>query len=111
LENIFNLSPEIVEGLEIWALSIFPFAEIPAELIAKINITKKLLTIEEHQGQCGMHEALASMLLGRLEHAITFKPLYAKGYPSGRYGDQKWHQAENGLGGEGLVREVAEFLG
>ena len=111
LENIANLPAEITEGLEIWALSIFPFAEIPTELIAKINSTKKLLTIEEHQGQCGMHEALASMLLGQLEHPVKFKPLYAKGYPSGRYGDQKWHQAENGIGGEGLHKVVADFAG
>lgn len=110
LENIANLPAELVEGLEIWALSIFPFAEIPTELIAKINTTKKLLTIEEHQGQCGMHEALASMLLGKLENAITFQPLYAKGYPSGRYGDQKWHQAENGIGGERLLKDVADFV-
>ncbi|MBS1624983.1 MAG: transketolase [Bacteroidetes bacterium] len=111
LENITSLPAEIVDGLEIWALSIFPFAEIPAELVARINAIGKLLTIEEHQGQCGMHEALASKLLGQVAHPISFKPLYASGYPSGRYGDQKWHQAENGLGGEGLLNTVQQFLG
>ena len=110
LENIFNLPAEIVDGLEIWALSIFPVRKMPDALVAKINNTKKLLTIEEHQGQCGMHECLASLLLNKLTSPITFKPLYAKGYPSGRYGDQKWHQAENGLGGEPLVKEVSELL-
>ncbi|MBS1686158.1 MAG: transketolase [Bacteroidetes bacterium] len=111
LENITSLPAEIVDGLEIWALSIFPFAEIPAELVARINAIGKLLTIEEHQGQCGMHEALASKLLGQVAHPISFKPLYASGYPSGRYGDQKWHQAENGLGGEGLLSSVQSLLG
>ena len=99
-----------MDGLEIWALSIFPVRKMPDALVAKINNTKKLLTIEEHQGQCGMHECLASLLLNKLTSPITFKPLYAKGYPSGRYGDQKWHQAENGLGGEPLVKEVSELL-
>lgn len=110
LENITSLPAELVDGLEIWALSIFPFAELPAELVAKINSTGKLLTIEEHQGQCGMHEALASQLLGQLTRPISFKPLYASGYPSGRYGEQKWHQAENGLVGERLAASVAALL-
>lgn len=110
LENILNLPAEIVDGLEVWVLSIFPVTEMPDELIAKINSTKKLITIEEHQGQCGMHECLASLLLNKLDTAISFKPLYAKGYPSGKYGDQKWHQAENGLGGDILQTEVNSFL-
>jgi transketolase len=110
LENILNLPAEIVKGLEIWVLSIFPVTEIPDALVAKINSTKKLITIEEHQGQCGMHESLASLLLNKLNTSISFKPLYAKGYPSGRYGDQKWHQAENGIGGEPLLADVKDFL-
>ena len=110
LENIFNLPAELIDGLEIWVLSVFPVMEIPDELIAQINITKKLLTIEEHQGQCGMHECLASLLMNKLTSNIKFKPLYAKGYPSGRYGDQKWHQAENGLGGVSLLAEVGAFI-
>jgi len=110
LENVLNLPAEIVEGLEIWVLSIFPVRNIPEELVTKINSTKKLLTIEEHQGQCGMHETLASLLLNHLAAPISFKPLYANGYPSGRYGDQKWHQAENGLGGESLQKEFNAFL-
>ena len=110
LENICNLPAEIVGGLEIWVLSIFPVTEMPDALISKINSTKKLITIEEHQGQCGMHECLASLLLNKLTTQISFKPLYARGYPSGRYGDQKWHQSENGLGGESLLRVVTAFL-
>jgi transketolase len=110
LENILNLPTEIVDGLEVWALSIFPVIEMPDALTAKINSTKKLITIEEHQGQCGMHECLASLLLNKLTTQISFKPLYAKGYPSGKYGDQKWHQAENGLGGEPLLNEIKSFI-
>jgi transketolase len=111
LENILNLPAEIIDGLEVWVLSIFPVTEIPDALAAKINTIRKLITIEEHQGQCGMHECLASLLLNKLTTPITFKPLYASGYPSGRYGDQKWHQAENGLGGDSLLANVTAVLG
>lgn len=110
LENMCNLPAEIVDGLEIWVLSIFPVTNLPDKLVAKINSTRKLITIEEHQGQCGMHECLASLLLNKLETNISFKPLYARGYPSGRYGDQKWHQAENGLGGEPLLKDIEAFV-
>jgi len=110
LENICNLPAEVVDGLEIWVLSLFPVSDIPEDLTAKINSTKKLLTIEEHRGQCGMHECLSSLLLGRIQAPISFSPLYAKGYPSGRYGDQKWHQEENGLAGAPLENEVRKFF-
>jgi hypothetical protein len=42
---------------------------------------------------------------------IKILSLAANGYPSGKYGDQKFHQAENNLGGEGLISELSKFLG
>lgn len=108
LENILNL-PE-ADDLEVWLLSIFPVNEVPAELKAKINETQKVLTIEEHNGQAGMHETLASLIL---QNGLTIKkyvPLYATGYPSGKYGNQTWHQQENGLAGEPLTNAVGAFI-
>lgn len=110
LENICNQPDELIEDIAIWALSIFPVNEIPAPLIAEIASSARLLTIEEHQGQCGMNETLASLLLQQNIGPIRFEPLFAKGYISGRYGDQKWHQAENGLGGEELQHTFRRFF-
>lgn len=110
LENICNLPAELSDGLEIWALGLFPVVELPEALIASVNRCQKLLTIEEHSGQCGMHECLAALLLGKCTAPLHFMPLFATGYPSGRYGDQRWHQAENGLGGEALQNSVKELL-
>ena len=36
-------------------------------------------------------------LLAKLKRSIRFKALAAEGYPSGRYGSQRWHLTENGL--------------
>jgi hypothetical protein len=36
--------------------------------------------------------------------------LSANGYPSGKYGDQKFHQAENNLGGDGLKQQLESFI-
>ncbi|HRG90793.1 MAG TPA: hypothetical protein PLW44_17345 [Chitinophagales bacterium] len=108
-ENIINSA--LADDLEVWVLSVFPITTLPAELISSINATQKLITIEEHAGECGLRETLAYHLLNSLTSNIKILALSANGYPSGRYGDQKFHQAENNLGGEGMVKELAAFLG
>lgn len=108
-ENIINSA--LADDLEVWVLSVFPITTLPAELISSINATQKLITIEEHAGECGLRETLAYHLLNSLTSNIKILALSANGYPSGRYGDQKFHQAENNLGGEGMVKELTAFLG
>lgn len=107
-ENIIN-SP-LADDLEVWVVSVFPIIELPAELIASVNATQKLITIEEHNGECGLRETLSYHLMNRLTSNIKILSLSANGYPSGKYGDQKFHQAENNLGGEGMERQLAAFL-
>jgi transketolase len=108
VENICNQS--IAEDLEIWVLSIFPIQHLPAELIASLNTSKKLITMEEHTGECGLRETLSYHLMNHLKSPVKMLALSANGYPSGKYGDQKWHQAENKLGGESLTQAVSAFL-
>lgn len=108
LENICNSA--WAEDLEIWVLSVFPIIDLPAELIAAVNRTGKLITIEEHNGECGLRETLSYHLMNQLSSPIKMLSLAANGYPSGKYGDQKWHQAENNLGGEGLNTQLENFL-
>ncbi len=107
-ENIIN--SEQANDFEIWVLSIFPITELPGELISSVNATQKLITIEEHNGECGLRETLSYHLMNHLTSNIKILSLAANGYPSGKYGDQKFHQAENNLGGEGMIREISAFL-
>lgn len=107
-ENIINST--MVDHLEVWVLSIYPIIQLPAELIASINATQKLITIEEHNGECGLRETLSYHLMNHLTSSIKILSLSASGYPSGKYGDQKFHQAENNLVGEGLERQLKDFL-
>lgn len=107
-ENILN--SELADDLEVWVVSIFPLTEVPAELVASVNATQKLITIEEHQGECGLRETLSYHLMNHLTSGIKLLSLSANGYPSGKYGDQKFHQAENNLGGEGMIRALKQFL-
>jgi transketolase len=99
-----------LDGLEIWLVSKFPIYNIPPRLIESINDVKKVITLEEHQGQCGLHETLASLLLKQLDIPIKYHTLFATGYPSGRYGSQSWHQEENNLGGKNLENKIIEFI-
>ena len=107
-ENILN--SELGDDLEVWVVSIFPIVELPSALVSSINATQKLITIEEHYGECGLRETLSYHLINQLSSNIKILALTASGYPSGKYGDQKFHQTENNLGGEGMVRKLSSFL-
>jgi transketolase len=107
-ENILNAS--FADELEIWVVSILPIIELPVELIEAVNRTGKLITIEEHQGECGLRETLSYHLINHLNSGIKLLALSANGYPSGKYGDQKFHQAENCLCGENMEEAISEFL-
>ena len=108
LENICN--SYLAQDLEIWVVSIFPIDNIPAELIQSLNETKKLIVIEEHVGECGLRESVSYHIMNHLNTSIKILSLFAKGYPSGKYGDQKWHQRENSLDGEGMTNDINKFL-
>jgi transketolase len=108
VEHICN--SQFAEDLEIWIVSIFPFSDIPDQLIDAINATQKLITVEEHSGECGLREAFSFHIMNHLTQPIKILPLAANGYPSGKYGDQKWHLAENNLMGEGMVQQLSVFL-
>ena len=110
VENILNLDRSIVEQLDVWIVSQFPITTIPVELLEQISRLRRVITIEEHYGQCGLRETLAASLLEKLDTSIRYRNLFAQGYPSGRYGSQQWHQAENCLGGEGLTQSMVKFL-
>lgn len=110
-DNLFKLPTNLLDKLEIWLLSQFPVFEIPQELLETIERTKNLVTVEEHQGQCGLHETLASLLLKDLKTSINYHTLFASGYPSGKYGSQQWHLEENNLAGKGLENKLIDFIG
>ncbi|MEO6315836.1 MAG: hypothetical protein ABIU63_02225 [Chitinophagaceae bacterium] len=109
-DNLFKLPEPQRHQLDIWLLSKFPVTHIPEELLNNITAVKNVITLEEHQGQCGMHETLASLLLHQLNVPVQYHNLYADGYPSGQYGSQQWHLAENSLGGKNLENKIAEFI-
>jgi transketolase len=100
----------LFDELEIWSVGTFPIAEIPAELCTSIQAMGRVLTIEEHYGPGGLGEALGAMLLTQGVAPKSFTCLHAAGYPSGRYGSQRWHQEESGLSGSLLASRLEAWL-
>jgi transketolase len=110
VDNLFKLPDNLLNDLEIWLVGKFPVYDIPQELFENISNTKNVITIEEHQGQCGLHETLGSLLLKKLKSPIQYHTLFATGYPSGKYGSQQWHLEENNLAGKNLENKIIEFI-
>jgi len=101
---------ELLDELEIWSVGTFPLEDIPAELSASIREKGRVITIEEHYRSCGLGEALGHLLLTSRVIPESLTCLHATGYPSGRYGSQRWHQEENGLRGPSLVSRLEKVL-
>lgn len=109
-DNLFKLPAAILNNVEIWLVSKYPVYELPSILLDRISEIKNVIIMEEHQGQCGLHETLASLLLKQLTTPVHYHTLFASGYPSGKYGSQQWHLEENNLAGDNLLIKIKEFI-
>jgi transketolase len=111
LQKLFEMgAPELLEELEIWSVGTFPLESFPAELAASIEAKRRVITIEEHYAACGLGEALSYALMTAGIMPSVFAGISATGYPSGRYGSQRWHQDESGLAGPKLVARLEQIL-
>jgi transketolase len=110
VSNLFDLPNSILSEIEIWTLSIFPFYDLPTELVMSIKNGKGVVTMEEHSNQCSLNESLAALLLKNKIFPLNYSSLSAEGYPSGKYGDQKFHQSENSLSGDRLLFEIKQKI-
>jgi transketolase len=109
--NLYEMGDhELLDDLEIWSVGTIPINDIPAELSASIKEKQRVVIIEEHYGACGLAEALACLLLTHAVAPKHFTSLHAIGYPSGRYGSQRWHQQECGLAGPALFSRLEELV-
>lgn len=104
------LETEGMPSPSVWSLAKFPFGPLPTRLVEELETARKCLVVEEHLAAGGAGEALAAALLGTLTTPIRFQHLFARGYPSGRYGSQRWHLEESSLAGAGLAQAIRELV-
>jgi transketolase len=109
--NLYEMSDQaLLDDLEIWSVGVLPLDEIPADLIASLDEKQRVVIIEEHYRACGMAEAVSYLLLKHGVCPRSFTSLHAKGYPSGRYGSQRWHQEESELAGRALRSQLERVV-
>ncbi len=108
LLELLNAFPK--STFDVFTAGILPIDEIPDDIFARIDSCGSLIVLEEHLSAGGLAEHLSTLLLQRLRRPIRFLPLAASGYPSGRYGSQKWHREENRLAGAPLKESLERFL-
>jgi len=110
LQGLYELEPALLDEFEIWSVGQFPLEDLPPELAASIREKRGVITIEEHYRAGGFGEALSHLLLtsGVMPRALV--SLHASGYPSARYGSQRWHLEESGLAGKRLTSRLKELL-
>ena len=96
--------------LEIWSVGTFPLHDMPAKLVDSIEDKGRLVILEEHYRAGGLAEALSYLLLTAGVRCRALVSLHAAGYPTGRYGSQRWHLMESGLAGPTLVSRLEELV-
>jgi transketolase len=90
----------------LWLLTELPPEEIPDAFLDDIARSRRLLVVEEHVAQGGVASMISRALLELGRPPKQFAARTAQGYPSGRYGSQKFHRRECGLDTAAIV----EFL-
>jgi transketolase len=109
--NLYGMGDQaLLDDLEIWSVGMLPIDDIPADLVASVREERPVVTIEEHYGSCGLGEALSHLFLTHAVFPQSFTSLHAAGYPSGRYGSQRWHQEESGLAGQALLSRLEKVI-
>jgi transketolase len=111
VQGLYELDPELLDELEIWSVGTFPLEELPGELAASVRDKGKVVTLEEHYAPCGLGEALSHLFLTSGVAPASLTCLHAAGYPSGRYGSQRFHQRESGLAGAALASRLEQLIG
>lgn len=95
---LLNALPWLKESgrCDVFAVSQLPLPQLDPRLQASVTATGQLLVLEEHAARGGLGEQLSTRL------ALTGTPFklhhhHARGYPTGGYGSQAFHQQQSGL--------------
>lgn len=97
---------------EIWVVSELPLdtAPPPPAFLDSVRRVDALYVVEEHVRQGGLGQILAHDLMSRGRSPGLFRHFHAQGYPSGRYGSQTFHRAENGLDATHILAQIKQAV-
>ncbi len=92
----------LTEHVEVFNISKIPYISLTDDFIYNIQLTKKLIVIEEHISIGGIGQQIAHDILSAGIQLNYFKTLFAKGYPNALYGSQQYHLKQSGLDAENI---------
>jgi transketolase len=100
------LEVEIERRPNIWIVSELPISReaIPAEFLADLESSHRLMTVEEHIRQGSAGASLAALLMEMGVACAKFQMKCANGYAGGRYGSQGYHRISSGIDAESVIR-------
>ncbi len=90
----------------LWLVSELPLDFIPGDFLDDVRRSPHLMVVEEHVANGGVGEQLARQLLLLGVAPARFSHRCATGYPSGRYGSQRFHRRECGLDTAGILAAI-----
>jgi transketolase len=93
---------------DVWLVSRLPLEAPPPEFLESTRRSGTLIAIEEHTLHGGFGQMLAHQLIRNGQAPARFVHRYALGYPSGRYGSQRFHRRESGLDPQAVLRLIRE---
>ena len=94
---------------DVFLICEFPFS-LSKKVLNSISKNKNLLIVEEHTEAGGLGEKVFAALGKKNIKLASFKHLYAKGYPSGKYGNHFFHLHENELDADGILKNIKRIL-
>lgn len=103
-ENIFS------EQIELFIVNKMPLLMLPDEIKRSVQLSKNILTIEEHVSVGGLGSSIALKTNEASLKLNKFKSLHAKGYPSMLYGNQNYHLEESGLSSHQISETINSFF-
>lgn len=91
-----------------WLLSQLPCEDLPEALVADVRQSQSVFFVEEHVAWGGAGRMLGEFLLTRGCAPRRFRVRTATGYPSGRYGSQRFHRQECRLDPASIIDDLVQ---
>lgn len=95
--------------VDLWVVCEMPF-KLDKELVNSINKTNNVCVIEEHVKTGGLGEFLSYNFTQNQIRVNKFTHLFAKGYPSKRYGSRNFYLKQSGLDRESISKTISKII-
>ena len=83
---------------------------VKGEVLKVLKRTNRIIVLEDHVQVGGIAQQLSYFLNTQEIKVTKFISLTAKDYPSGTYGDQKFHHIESGIDLKGIKKAILNVL-